>query len=161
MDWNTLIAVLGTLGGAGVAGLITYKIASRQRKWDKEDEVKRIKLTIVNDRIKMIYESVDIMMEYIDSRVTEQEGLPVYKDPQRTIEKGLRLQEIFSSVFANVKVLNVPGLEDHYLNISRAYWDLQEYNNITRETSEKVSNSHLEVIRILDDIRTGYWYEFG
>ena len=168
MDSGTIIAVVGTLGGAVISAIVTYmvqkRVAERQRKWALEDEERhqqqalhgerrKLKRELLARRLDPIEEAVSLMGNAISTATGIEIGMPICWDKSEARQKALRFQNLLPDALGAVVITGSEELKQNWSILVGVYWDLQETGEVGPDGMKKANDAKIAITKLLDEMR--------
>jgi hypothetical protein len=168
MDVNVLLAILGTLAGAGISAFGTYvvqtKVAERERKWsletenrkktqEEENEKRKIRRDLICARLDIVEEAANIMLFLIGLAVDEIIGLHTYSDGEMIKSKKKRWEEIAFKAWAALEIINSQELKENYTKIASVYGDIEENGSVDPDIWQETDDRYKKFEKMVDDLK--------
>ena len=104
-------------------------------------------------RLDVIEEAASLMMYLIGKTIDKELDMIIYTDGSFIKEKRKRLEDIISQAWTNELSVNSKDLSNKYSAIASVFWENEENSTIDLRKWEKVHDSFVEMIRIIDDMK--------
>ena len=156
MNGDTIVAVVGTLGGAVIGIIGTYigeeRRAKRQRNWALDDEKRKTKRELMAERVEPIREAVRIMMKRISLAEAAELGVNWPSDKDAEKRDFERIQEIRRAAWTAINLIKSEELKRLWSVLAGVYSSLSQGGELDKNDPH---NTHVAVIginRILDQL---------
>lgn len=167
-----IIAVLGTLGGAIVSGLITYfvqsNVAEKRRKWEVEDrenenvrgiekEKRTIKRGLIDRRVEHIEKVATMMMQVTSYEIAKAMDFTVLVDDAHIDSLKEEIDRLNPDAFNYVLMMESKELMKVWTGVAYKYFDLIKEGTATLgevEEAQKIEGKYQKLIKMLDNIRS-------
>jgi hypothetical protein len=165
---TAILSVLGTLLATVIGAFIAFRVQSKvaernriwviqdaeiQRKYQLEDERKRIKQNLVTNRLKIVEDCASLLVFILGINIDDQYGIKIQSSDKTILEKRQKYEEISSQAYAAIKAIGSQSLEENYNIIARSYWTMVEVGGIESEDWQKTREAYHELIKTADDLK--------
>jgi hypothetical protein len=165
----SIIAVVGTLGGAIVSFIGAYfiqkMVSERQRKWSLEDqdrnrqdeleiEQRRIKRELLSKRLEVVEETIKLRMTIIIRPAGEERGIPMYDDKDAQVAIGKRIQDISGEAWASIAATGSEDLKKCWVQIGQAYWTVMRNDHLEDKQWNQAQKAYVEMFKIMDEMKS-------
>jgi len=162
---SSIVAVLGTLGGAITTYIGAYFIQKRQREWSLKDETRnrqyelereqrKIKRELLSKRLEVVEETIKLKMKIISRSVGEDLGISIYTDEDSEMAIRKRIQDISDEAWASIAATGSADLREYWRLINKAYWAITEQGRVENGQWEQAQKAYIEMFRLMDDMKS-------